>query len=129
MKIKICVDANIIISALIGGVARNILFDSKFDFITTEFTIREVKKYLPMIEKKSGVDAGKIEFALSLLPIKVYPEEHYSDKIEEADELIGKIDKKDVDILALALKSECYLWTEDGDFEIIDKVIRTRDFV
>ncbi|ODS38429.1 MAG: hypothetical protein A7316_07960 [Candidatus Altiarchaeales archaeon WOR_SM1_86-2] len=129
MKIKICVDANIIISALIGGAARNILFDSKFEFITTEFTIKEVRKYLPMIGKKSGVDAGKIEFALSLLPIKVHPKEHYSDKIEKADKLIGEIDKKDVDILALALKFECYLLTEDGDFKTINKVIRTRDFV
>ena len=49
MKIKICVDANIIISALIGGVARNILFDSKFEFITTESTIKEVTKYLPIL--------------------------------------------------------------------------------
>ena len=129
MKITICVDANIIISALIGGVARNILFDSKFDFITTEFTIKEVRKYLPMIEKKSGVDAGKIEFALSLLPIKVHPGEHYSDKVKEADELIGEIDKKDVDILALALKFECYLWTEDGDFKTINKIIKTKDFI
>ena len=114
---------------MIGGVARNILFDSKFDFITAEFTIKEVKKYLPMIEKKSGVDVSKIELALSLLPIKVYPKEHYTDKIKDADELIGEIDKKDVDILALALKFECYLWTEDSDFEKIDKIIRTRDFV
>ena len=114
---------------MIGGVARNILFDSKFDFITTDFTIKEVEKYLPMIEKKSGVEASKIKFALSLLPIKVYSKEHYADKIKEADELIGEIDKKDVDILALTLKFECYVWTEDGDFETIDKVIRTRDFV
>ena len=129
MKIKICVDANIIISALIGGVARKILFDPMFYFITTDFTIKEVKKYLPMIEKKSGVDVSKIELALSLLPIKVYPKEHYADKIKEADGLIGEIDKKDVDILALALKFECYLWTEDGDFETINKIIRTRDFI
>ncbi|ODS38136.1 MAG: hypothetical protein A7316_00075 [Candidatus Altiarchaeales archaeon WOR_SM1_86-2] len=129
MKIKICVDANIIISALIGGVSRNILFDSKFEFITTEFTITEVRKYLPMIAKKSGVDINKIEFALSLLPIKVYPRENYADKIKEADELIGKIDKKDVDILALALEFECYLWAEDKHFNDIKKVVRTRDFV
>jgi len=35
MKIRIVVDANIIISALLGGKPRFILFDPKFEFITT----------------------------------------------------------------------------------------------
>ncbi|MBI2415949.1 MAG: hypothetical protein HYV33_04820 [Candidatus Kerfeldbacteria bacterium] len=43
----IAVDANILLSALLGGKPSIILFDTRFHFITTEFTIDEVEKYLP----------------------------------------------------------------------------------
>jgi len=41
MKPTIVVDANPIISALIGGYSREVLFDHSFQFITTEFTIED----------------------------------------------------------------------------------------
>ena len=44
--IKIIIDATPIISALIGGISREIIFDNTYEFLTTEFTINEVKKYL-----------------------------------------------------------------------------------
>lgn len=43
MKILIAVDANILMSALLGGKPSVILFDPRFQFITTAFTIEEVK--------------------------------------------------------------------------------------
>lgn len=43
---KLVVDANIFISALIGGKAAELLFNPKFDLLTTERTTWEVKKYL-----------------------------------------------------------------------------------
>ena len=49
MKPVICVDATPIISALIGGFSREVLFSHNFEFATTQFTINEVKKYLPYI--------------------------------------------------------------------------------
>lgn len=49
MKIIVVADANIILSALLGGKPSGILFDPKFQFITTEFTLNEVKKYLPRL--------------------------------------------------------------------------------
>ncbi len=44
MKIRIVVDANIIISALLGGKPRFILFDSKFESITVQFTLKKENK-------------------------------------------------------------------------------------
>jgi predicted nucleic acid-binding protein len=52
MKIIVAVDANIILSALLGGKPSIILFDGKYQFVTTKFTLEEVKKYLPRLEKK-----------------------------------------------------------------------------
>lgn len=45
----IVIDANIIISALIGGSARFILLKTDYQFITTEYTIREVEKLIQKI--------------------------------------------------------------------------------
>ena len=131
MKITIGVDANPIISALIGGVSREVFFDHRFKFITTEFTLREVEKYLPMISKKSGVDMKRVSLAKSLLPITTYPETFYKQNIQEADKLIGHIDKKDVDILALALSIKCPLWSDDKDFEAVEGItlLKTKDLL
>lgn len=131
MKLKIAVDATPLISALIGGASRNILFDHRFNFISTEYTINEVKKYLHVISKKSGVNREEIKETLSLLPVKVYAEKDYLDKIEIANNIIGKIDKKDVDILALSIKENCPVWSEDKDFRELEEVnlIRTKDLI
>jgi len=39
------VDAQPFFAALLGGAARKIFFDPRFRFITTDFTLGEVKKY------------------------------------------------------------------------------------
>ena len=131
MKIKIAVDATPIISALIGGISREILFNSKFEFISTEFSMEEVKKYLPLISKKSGVNEEEIQKALFLLPLKIYSTKHYSSSTKEAGEIIKSIDEKDVDILALSFKENCFLWSEDKHFRNKKqiKLIRTKDLL
>ena len=51
--------------------------------------------------------------------------------IENADKIIGEIDKKDADILALSLKENCSIWSEDKDFRDLKDVnlIRTKDLI
>jgi predicted nucleic acid-binding protein len=85
VKISIVVDANHLIAALIGGVSREVLFDRRFEFIASEFTLNEVKKYIPMIAKKSGVSKERVHSAFSLLPIKWYPRKFYQDKLSRGD--------------------------------------------
>lgn len=131
MGITIVVDANPIISALIGGISEDILFDKKFEFATSEFTIVEVKKYIPFISRKSGVKEDSILFAFSLLPLKIYTEIYYKNKIKEARELIEHRDERDVSILALTLTLNAPLWSMDKDFEDISgiKLLKTKDFL
>lgn len=131
MKLLIVVDANPIISSLIGGVSRDVFFRKTFKFATCEFALNEVKKFLPHISEKSGVEMVEIEKALSLLPLKVYKREDYDDKRKEAEGLIKRIDEKDVDILALSLKLGAPLWTNDRHFTRVEEVtiIRTKDLI
>ena len=68
--------------------------------------------------------------ALSIIPIIVCNEEFYKDKIKEAKELIGKRDPDDIHLLALALKLNCPIWSNDKDFEGLGIIIyKTTDMI
>jgi hypothetical protein len=72
MIIIVVVDANILISALLGGKPHRILFDSRFQFITTERTTWEVKRYIPLLAKKLGLAELEILSAFESLPITFF---------------------------------------------------------
>ena len=132
MKIRIVVDANIIMSAFLGGKPRFILFDSKFEFITNEFILKEVKKYIPLISQKSGVPENEVRRGISFLPLKIVSKDYYKNYIKKARDLIGEIDKDDIDVLALYLKESTFLWSEDKHFEKVKpkiKLLKTKDFI
>ncbi|MBS1262952.1 MAG: hypothetical protein MAG715_00117 [Methanonatronarchaeales archaeon] len=130
MKIEIVVDANVFISALIGGSTRDLLFDSRFGFMTTEFTVGEVEKYVPEIAEKAGVSEELVEEMFGLIPLDVVGRERYGDAMERASKMVADIDEKDVDILALALERDSYLWSDDRDFDDVefDRILKTKDF-
>lgn len=131
MKIIVVVDANIILSALLGGKPSIILFDSRFQFATAEFTMKEVKKYLPKLAKKLDISQEGLNLLLEKLPLLVYKNNFYNSKSKKAKGMIGEIDEKDIEILALALKLETYLWSQDKDFEKCGypKLLKTYNFI
>lgn len=131
MKITIAVDAPPIFSALLGGSARRLFFDARFQFITTDFTLSEVEKYIPFIAERSGKSEDEIRKTLALLPLQRYEEMDYEQMKPKAEGLIGERDPKHMDILVLALAKGAILWTEDRDFEEITDVsiVRTRDLL
>jgi len=131
VRIAIVVDANIILSALLGGKPSSILFDGRFQFVTTEFTLNEVKKYLPRLTRKLGISEEKLVSLLNDLPIQIYNRSFYKNKLQEAKKMIAHIDKKDVGILALALKLGTFIWSQDKHFEKSNyqKLLKTYDFL
>lgn len=132
MVLTIVVDANPILSALLGGYARTILFDPRFCFITTEFTIDEVRGYFPLVAEKSGIPMDEIKEALTLLPFTVFKRTTYRAALPDAKRRIAHIDADDVDILALAIHVDVPLWSNDLHFIRVEppmKFLRTRDFI
>ena len=127
----VAVDANIILSALLGGKSSAILFDGRFTFITTDFTILEVEKFLLRFAKKLHLPISELETAIELLPIQSYSTTFYSHQVLAAEKMISHIDSKDVDILALALHFNCYLWSQDKDFDQTGytKILKTYQFL
>ncbi len=102
-----------------------------FQFYTTKHTMSEVRKYIPYIAEKSGIEKEIIEYALLLLPIRVYSKEFYKDTFKKAKELIVEIDRKDINILALVFKLRASLWSEDRDFERVEGItlLKTKDIL
>jgi hypothetical protein len=59
-KQTLTIDAKQMISALLGGRAREVLYSDYFQFFTTERKTWEVKRYIPLISTKSGVPQEKV---------------------------------------------------------------------
>ena len=115
---RLVVDANPMISALLGGAALRAFWnDAVKEWATTQFTVNEVLSYLPRLARKIHVPKEMLRLELELLPLTIYKRESYRDLISEAKRRIAGRDESDVDLLALALKLDYPIWTNDQDFE------------
>ena len=115
---KLVVDANPILSAIIGGKARSVFLNAAhISFYTTLFNFKEVEKYIPVLASKRSLYLDDLYLALSTLPISVCDVEFYRDILKKAESLIGERDSDDIHLLGLALKLSCPIWSNDRDFD------------
>ncbi len=115
---RLVVDANPILAALLGGMARRIFFETDIqEFAIPHVTITEVRGHLPRVALKVGVETATLEYALDLLPLRSYATRTYRERMPEARRRISERDPKDVDVLALSLHLGLPLWSNDRDFE------------
>lgn len=114
---SVVADANVLLSAGIRRAALRVFAFSKLKVFTTQDVMDDVKKYLGGLAEKNGMLPQRAEQRLRALPIVVVPESEYADKLEEAKRYMAERDPDDAPILALALKLEVSLWSNDNDFE------------
>jgi predicted nucleic acid-binding protein len=115
---KLVVDANPLVSALLGGASRRVFFDGGIqEFAVPESVIREVTAYLPELARKLGHDTAFLAYALDLLPLTRYAAGAHRKSLPQARARIEARDPKDVEVLALALSLGYPLWSNDRDFE------------
>lgn len=128
---KLAVDANPLLSAIIGGQARTVFLNAqKTTFYTTLFNYKEVEKYIPILSTTRKTPIEDLYFAFSMLPLSVCDEDFYKNKIKQAKRMIEKRDPADVHLLALGLKLGCPVWSNDKDFDGLGiKVYRTLDLI
>lgn len=130
---KLVIDTNQIIAALIkDGICRKIILDSKYNFISPDFTTTEINKYKELILKKSGLSERSFDLILNILleKIDIRPIIEYKNKIPEALGMIS--DKKDVPFLALAMSENADgIWSDDKHFKEQEKIkiISTKEFI
>ena len=128
---KLVVDANIFISALIGGKAAELLFNPNFELLTTERTTWEVKKYLPELAAYTEKCPADLLLLFELIPVRACQSKEYETSVSTAQLFVGNRDPFDVDILALTLETGVPLWSNDSDFEEIEKItlLKTKDII
>lgn len=123
---KLIIDTNIIFSGLIKqSITREILLSPYFEFYIPDFYNIELNKYKSYIIAKFNGNEGDLDDLITILHEKLFivPENEYSDKIEKAKEIIGKIDPKDVPFIALALSiGNDGIWTRDDHFNKQNKI-------
>lgn len=115
---KIAGDANVLLSAVIGGRARLVLTHPEIEeLVTTEATFAEVREYALLLGRKKKLAPDTILLTVAALPVSIISSEVYEDKMAEARKLIGGRDPDDIGILALTLFMKIPLWSNDNDFE------------
>ena len=114
---KLAADANVLLSAVIGGRARLVFNHPDIENVyTTEATLAEVREYAASLGRKKKLAVDLIMLEVAALPVAVVAREVYEGKMAQAQTLIGWRDPDDVEILALTLHFDVPLWSNDKDF-------------
>ena len=115
---RLAADANVLLSAVLGGRARAVLDHPTVEEVLTETTLAELQEYEPVLSKKKRLSADLVLLAVATLPVTVVDSSVYARSVSEARRRIGRRDPDDIDILALALHFGLPIWSNDNDFEI-----------
>jgi predicted nucleic acid-binding protein len=116
--VKIAADANVLLSAVLGGRASLILQHPEVEeILTSQETLDEVEEYALGLARKKRLREDLVILAVATLPVSVVERKIYAARIAEATRRIGRRDPGDIPILALALTLKIPLWSNDKDFE------------
>ena len=114
-------DANVLLSAVIGGRARLVLSHAAVEeVLTSETVFAEVEEYAAVLGQKRKIPAETVMLAVASLPVSIVAREVYARSIAPARKQIEKRDPDDVELLALTLHFKVPLWSNDNDFEGCD---------
>jgi len=117
--VRLVADANVLLSAVIGGQAKAVLEHPAVEtVVTAAATFAEVEEYAGHLAKKKRLDLELVLLAVATLPVRIVPREQCKDALPRARRKIGKRDPDDVEILALAMHLGWPLWSNDNDFEV-----------
>ncbi len=115
---RIVADANVLLSAVLGGRAKLILeHPAVTEVLTAEPTIAEVQEYAGLLARKKLLDEDLVLLAVAALPVTVVARPAHASALSEASRRIAGRDPNDVDILALAISLDLPLWSNDKDFK------------
>lgn len=131
---ELVLDTNILLSGLLKpSTTQKILLSDKPTFFTPEFSLKEIEKHSEEFAKRMGKTRNEFETALFLLlsNVKIIPKEEYDSFEKKALALCPKGHKDDWPFIALALKQDCPLWSNDAALkgQLAVKVISTKELI
>jgi len=115
--VKLAADANVLLSAVIGGRARLAITHPQVEELLTTATVyAEVEEYALELGRKKNIPSETLMLAVASLPVSIVDREIYKGSIANAKREIGKRDPDDVELLALAMHFKIPVWSNDNDF-------------
>ncbi len=115
---QLAADANVLLSAVLGGRAKAVLSHPNIDSVfTTAATFGEVNDYALVLARKKQIPVATVMLAVTTLPITLIEPQEYSGSMARAKRLIEKRDADDVELLALAIHLKIPVWSNDNDFQ------------
>ena len=120
---KLIIDTNILYSYFWRNtITKRLIIQEDFELYAPEFALEEIKKYKADIIKKTKITedefkVSKFDLAIS---IKFIPIEDYKKYLKQALEISP--DPNDIDFLALAMKLNLPLWSNDLKLKKQNKV-------
>ena len=134
MKLRLIIDTNILIAALIkDSITRKLLLHRDLTLLVIDYSLEEMKKYEQVIIKKSKEDKETIDSVLKIILSKalLIDSKLIKPNFPVAAKLIGKADEKDIPFVAAALTLQNDgIWSEDPHFEAVKDQIsvwKTKD--
>ncbi len=113
----VVLDANVLCSALIAkGRIAEMLFSDKLEIIAPELLFVEFERHRQEILSKSKLSESEFSVLLALFKkrVKIVPIDEFEDRFFEASSLLNvKEHFKDTAYVALALKFNCPLWSDE----------------
>lgn len=115
---RLAADANVLLAALIGGSAKRVLRHPDVDeVLTTSLIIEEVSEYASVLAQRKRLPLDMVLAAAASLPVTVVDRDEFEHELAEAHRRIAARDPDDVELLALALRFDVPIWSNDNDFE------------
>ncbi len=132
---RVIVDANIIVAALLGSRSTiAILFSQNYKLYSPKFLIDEIKNKKELLCNLRNINSNEFDINLTalLILVKTIDKFEYDEYIENSTKLIGKRDIKDIDYIACALYIKAdFIWTNDKDFseQNLIKIMTTEEII
>jgi len=130
---ELIIDANILMSALISSQGRtfDLMFDERLKLFAPEFLFEEIRKYRDEIIQKSKISKFEFDLLLTMLyaKVEIVSREEFANFINKAEDITP--DEGDTEYLALALKLNCSIWSNDKQLKKQNyiKVINTSELM
>jgi predicted nucleic acid-binding protein len=112
-------DANVLLSAVIGGRSRRVLSDPRSPACYAATAVAdEVGRYIPLFAKRRGLSLQALTAVYRVLPVSWRGPEVYGVFEAEVRKSLAGRDEDDWPTLALALALDLPIWTQDKDFAV-----------
>jgi predicted nucleic acid-binding protein len=111
---SVAADANVLMSAALGGAARRVFVKVPWlRVVTTDWNVSEAVEHLPEVALKRDLSVRGTLKAFERLPVTIYSTAQYAAAMPRALRLMAERDRDDADLLALALTLSVPIWSND----------------